>query len=53
MTIQAITNGTIFDGEAQYSDRVVLVQAGRIAAVVPPDEGPDGTEMFDLPGQAG
>ena len=50
MTIQAITNGIIFDGEAQYSDRVVLVQSGRIAAIVLPDDVPDGATLFDLAG---
>ena len=48
MTIQAITNGVIFDGESRYSDLAVLVEAGRIAAIVPAGDVPDSAAVFDL-----
>ncbi|MCB1706821.1 MAG: N-acetylglucosamine-6-phosphate deacetylase [Halioglobus sp.] len=49
--VQAIVNGKVFDGEQLRSQQVVLVEGGRIVAVVEEEQLPSGVdELYDLEG---
>ena len=50
MTIQAITNGKIFDGESARDGRALLLEGDRISALVDREDVPAGVTVFDLQG---
>ena len=50
MVIRAITNGSVFDGESRHSGMAVVLDSGRVSAIVPESDIPRAAEVFDLQG---
>ncbi len=49
--ITAINKATIFTGEERLEGKVVLIESGRVKAIVFPDEIPAGARVMDFPNQ--
>src|SRR5690606_2533571 len=48
--LTAITGARIFDGDLWHENSVLLIEDGKVAAIVPPQDVPDGTRTVPMDG---